>query len=121
MFDTAYYLRQYPDVVEAGLNPLVHYLECGAHEDRKPNPLFDTAYYLSQYPDVAESGLNPLVHYLECGAYEDRKPNPLFDSAYYLNRYADVLEKGRILWFTILSTASMRIEIRILCSIRPII
>ena len=94
LFDTAYYLRQYPDVAEAGMNPLAHYLECGDREDRNPNPLFDTAYYLKHYPDVAEAGWNPLIHYLECGAYEDRNPNPLFDTGYYLRQYPDVAEAG---------------------------
>ena len=42
--------------LNAGSNPLIHYLEYGAHEGRNPNPLFDTAYYLRQYPDVVESG-----------------------------------------------------------------
>ena len=50
LFDTAYYLKQYPDVVESGLNPLVHYIRSGANENRNPSPLFDTAYYLKQYP-----------------------------------------------------------------------
>ena len=94
LFNTAYYLRQYPDVVESGLNPLAHYIECGAHQGRKPNSLFDTAYYLRQYPDVVESGLNPLAHYIECGAHQGRKPNSLFDTAYYLRQYSDVAESG---------------------------
>ena len=60
-------------------NPLAHFLESGAMQGRRPNPLFDTAWYLKQYPDVAESGMNPLEHFLEGGAAKGHKPNPLFD------------------------------------------
>ena len=94
LFDTAYYLRQYPDIVAAGMNPLAHYLQSGAGENRNPNPLFDTAYYMRQYPDVVAAGLNPLVHYIVYGAYQDRNPSPLFDTAYYLRQYPDVADSG---------------------------
>ncbi|WP_253939412.1 glycosyltransferase [Halomonas sp. THAF5a] len=35
-FDGAWYLAHYPDVAEAGLNPLVHFLRHGRHEGRLP-------------------------------------------------------------------------------------
>lgn len=34
-FDSGYYLERYSDVVAAGINPLVHYLEAGKQEGRK--------------------------------------------------------------------------------------
>src|SRR5688572_859494 len=70
LFDSDWYLSQYPDVAEAGVDPFAHYLQSGATEGREPNPLFDSDWYLSQYPDVAEAGVNPLVHYLQFGATE---------------------------------------------------
>ena len=76
------------------MNPLAHYLEHGAYEDRKPNPLFDSLYYRNKYKDVLEPGVNPLVDYLEHGVHEDRNPNPLFDTAYYLKQYPDVVTIG---------------------------
>jgi hypothetical protein len=36
-FDAAYYLRENPDVAEAGFDPLEHYLLYGRHEGRAPN------------------------------------------------------------------------------------
>jgi len=60
-------------------NPLADFLELGALQGRRPNPLFDTAWYLRQYPDAAESGMNPLEHFLEVGASKGYKPNPIFD------------------------------------------
>lgn len=40
-FDSAYYLSQYPDVAEAGFNPLVHYLLHGRNEGRRFHPSFE--------------------------------------------------------------------------------
>ena len=72
------------------INPLVHFIETGAKEGRRPNLLFDTNWYLSTYPDVAASQINPLVHFIETGAKEGRWPNPLFDTNWYLATYPDV-------------------------------
>ncbi len=76
LFDADWYLQTYPDVAQAGLNPLRHYLEHGAAEGRDPSPLFSTRWYLQTYPDVAQAGLNPLRHYLDHGAAEGRLPRP---------------------------------------------
>jgi glycosyltransferase involved in cell wall biosynthesis len=76
LFDTSFYLEQYPDVAANGVNPLHHYVECGVAEGHDPHPLFDTSFYLDQYPDVAASGINPLRHYVEYGAAEGRDPKP---------------------------------------------
>ncbi|WP_013323094.1 hypothetical protein [Gloeothece verrucosa] len=94
LFQTGYYWQQNPEVEKAGIDPLGHYLDYGAAQGRKPNPLFDTAYYLQQNPEVAQSGVNPLAHYYQNGAREGRKPNPLFDTSYYLEQNPDVAESG---------------------------
>ena len=36
--DTSFYVNTNPDVSEAGLNPLTHYIRYGKNEGRKPNP-----------------------------------------------------------------------------------
>lgn len=72
-FDKAWYLSQYPDVEQQGLDPIDHYLRFGAQEGRNPSPDFDTRWYLKTYPDVAESGLNPLVHFIKFGNREERQ------------------------------------------------
>ncbi|MDP1665896.1 MAG: methyltransferase domain-containing protein [Methylobacter sp.] len=94
LFNSAWYLEQNPDVAEAEINPLAHYLSNGAVECRNPNPLFDNCWYLEQNPDVAEAGINPLVHYLSNGAAEVRDPGPLFDSRWYLEQNPDIAEAG---------------------------
>jgi hypothetical protein len=90
LFDADYYLRAYPDVAAAGINPLLHFIVAGAFEGRRPHPLFDTTFYLAKYPDVAAARVNPLGHYLKRGAFEGRQPHPLFDSPYYLERNPEI-------------------------------
>ena len=75
LFDQEYYLKHNPDVAQAGVDPLRHFLRHGGFEGRKPHPDFDTTYYLQNYTDVQESSLNPLLHYLLYGNYEGRLPN----------------------------------------------
>ena len=94
LFDKDWYLRRNPDVAQAGVSPLRHYLRRGALEGRDPNMLFDSDWYLTQYPDVAKAGVNPLVHYLRHGAIEGRDPSPDFDSDWYLKQYQDVAKAG---------------------------
>jgi len=36
--DAEWYLQNYPDVSQTGVDPLLHYVEFGAHEGREPNP-----------------------------------------------------------------------------------
>ena len=87
LFDSLWYLRQNPDVRQARVDPLAHYLQFGAAEGRAPHPLFDAAWYLRQNPDVRDAGLDPLAHYMEFGAAEGRDPHPLFDGAFYCESY----------------------------------
>ncbi|WAC28118.1 glycosyltransferase [Ancylobacter sp. SL191] len=69
-FDKNWYLDNYPDVAEAGANPVEHYIQHGAREGRNPGPHFDTRTYLDCRPDVAAAGLNPLLHFLQYGIIE---------------------------------------------------
>ena len=73
MFDHNLFLERYPTRAQSGINPLEHYLFCGAAEGRDPNALFDSDWYLQQNPDVAESGMNPLAHYFKTDNSHDRK------------------------------------------------
>lgn len=94
LFDPVFYLARYTDVAAAKVNPLAHFVRCGAAEGRCPNPLFDTRYYLRENPDVAAARMNPLEHYIRFGAREGRRPNAHFDSAYYLKENPDVAAAG---------------------------
>jgi predicted O-methyltransferase YrrM/septal ring factor EnvC (AmiA/AmiB activator) len=63
-FDARYYLSRYVDVAEAGLDPLMHYVEHGVLEGRDPNISFNTARYLYEHPHLAEIRMNPLLHFV---------------------------------------------------------
>ena len=62
-FDAAHYLRRYPDVAMAGMDPFEHYMIQGWREDREPHPGFDGGFYRSHYlrgqPEVI-----PLLHFI---------------------------------------------------------
>jgi hypothetical protein len=62
-----WYLKTYPDVAMAGMDPVEHYLQFGWHEGRDPSPDFSTLGYLTLHDDVARAGQNPLIHHLRNG------------------------------------------------------
>lgn len=72
MFDTAWYLEQNPDVKDAGVDALTHYVRFGAGEGRDPSPTFSTVKYLTSNEDIVETGVNPLLHYVKYGLKEGR-------------------------------------------------
>ncbi len=77
LFDRVYYLLHNPDVRQAGVDPLSHFLGQGWQEGRNPSAVFDTRFYLTTYPDVQQAGTNPLLHYLRFGQSERRARNPI--------------------------------------------
>ena len=86
LFDEAYYFETYPDVRDAKMGAIEHYVKFGAGEGRNPSTGFDTNYYLDRYPDVLNASINPLVHYVLHGRAELRQPcaNPLPDPEWRL-------------------------------------
>src|SRR4029077_7079015 len=87
IFDPVYYLSQYPDIGDAGVNPLLHYVMAGWEERRRPNLLFDTEFYLGQ---VGAIDGDPLLDYATTGVFAGGKPPPLFDGEYYWEQNPDV-------------------------------
>lgn len=76
-FDADLYLRENSDVRDAGMHPLLHYVDYGWREGRNPSKLFWTSYYRATYEDVRNFDVNPFFHYLTEGRKEGRKPNPV--------------------------------------------
>jgi GR25 family glycosyltransferase involved in LPS biosynthesis len=72
LFDDKYYLKNYPDVRRADVDPLKHYVTYGWKEGRNPSEKFDTNFYLATYSDIALSKMNPLLHYIKYGQAEGR-------------------------------------------------
>ena len=76
LFDPAYYLLNNPDVRDADIDPLLHFIDYGWKEGRNPSQKFNTRYYLETNLDVKQSGINPLVHYLWHGQKQGREITP---------------------------------------------
>ena len=64
LFDETWYLSNNPDVAQAKVDPLRHYLRHGGFEGRDPSSKFYSDFYLNTYTDVKSAHINPLVHYL---------------------------------------------------------
>jgi len=71
-FDKEYYLKNYPNIESAEIDPLIHYLFFGFKEGKNPSAKFDTNFYLRKNKDVKKAGLNPLIHYILHGRKEGR-------------------------------------------------
>ncbi len=78
LFDETWYLSNNPDVAEAKIDPIRHYLHYGGFEGRDPSLDFSSAFYLDTYADAKKAGINPLVHYLKYGKTEGRITQPRF-------------------------------------------
>lgn len=76
LFDGAWYLRHYHDVVRSGQEPALHFLRHPTRPLRAPGPDFDTARYLDAHPEVRDEDENPLVHYLLTDAGRRGDPYP---------------------------------------------
>lgn len=99
LFDEDFYCLQYPDIRQADINPLWHFVSNGWKEGRNPSEKFNTNYYLSNYPDVRDSELNPFYHYVKFGQKENRLAGMPLDiphsisqkpAGLLLKRYKDV-------------------------------
>jgi glycosyltransferase involved in cell wall biosynthesis len=61
-FDVTQYLAKYPDIAQADVDPVEHYVEYGFREGRNPSALFDTNYYLWSHM-AGKASECPLLHY----------------------------------------------------------
>ena len=117
-FDTKFYLRQYGDVRNSGMNPFVHYLKYGITEHRIPKLLdicqikklklsegnvldyliikefgeFNHDFYIKNYN--LDNFDDPIVHFVEIGVDKGYNPSPDFDTKFYLRQYGDVRNSG---------------------------
>lgn len=95
LFDAAWYLARYPDVAEAGMDPLVHYVTAGAAEGRHPGPGFDVTWYLGEEPEAGLSGTSPILHYLRTGRAMGRTPKAL-DEGQAFDSFLAATRAGRL-------------------------
>jgi hypothetical protein len=59
-FDAAYYMRAYPDVAEARMDPFLHYMHFGYREFRKPSADFNPRLYANRHL-ADDRGANPIA------------------------------------------------------------
>ena len=85
--DSAWYLAQWPDVRNSGMDPCEHFCSYGWKERRNPNRYFDVAFYQEQMPEAERGSVNPLVHYFRKGEKAGLRPVIFFDPVWYRDRY----------------------------------
>jgi hypothetical protein len=73
-FDVNYYLSEYPDVKNAKIDPIKHFVTSGWKEARNPRPDFNTTYYFFKNKYVIPTEVNPFRHFIETGRQEGRSP-----------------------------------------------
>jgi hypothetical protein len=84
LFVPEFYLDKYPDIREAGVDPLDHYVRYGDREGRQPNPAFSPDEYRQMnMPSVAMDRL-ALEHYFREGEPAGCKASAIFDPTAYL-------------------------------------
>ena len=66
-FDRAWYLKQYPDVGEVGMDPLEHYIQSGWKEGRSPSEYFPGALYLFFLPEFQKGQRCSIVDFRQRG------------------------------------------------------
>lgn len=93
LFDETFYRENNPDIAEAGVGGLSHYVVYGDKEGRSPMPFFDPHYY-RQMSVRWTMNLNALLHYSYVGRFRRISPSPWFDVKYYLTQNKDVARAG---------------------------
>lgn len=71
-FSPEFYLAEYQDIKDAGINAFAHYIEYGEKEGRWPNPLFNPKQYLALNPDLEQFDKTLLLHFILFGREEGR-------------------------------------------------
>ncbi len=87
VFDGAWYLARYPDVLGAGLDPLTHLLGSGLTEGRDPGPHVDLSFLSTQLPALGGDGHALLAHLLDEGLADGVRTSPFVDPAWYARHH----------------------------------
>ncbi|WP_166372408.1 glycosyltransferase [Psychromonas sp. SA13A] len=92
LFNTQYYIMNNRDVVEADINPLVHYITNGEEEGRAPCDFVDLEHLKNQIPDSINCTY--LAYFYNNETELGISAHPYFDTEYYLATNNDVAEAG---------------------------
>lgn len=79
LFDARYYVTTYPDVRQADIDPLWHFVKFGWKDGRNPSAEFNTSEYRLATPELSDNSINPLVHWIiSSGDTSQTKPGSSF-------------------------------------------
>ena len=84
LFDPEFYLQHYPDLRDAGIDALDHYVRSGEAEGRVPNPVFQPAEYRDMNMSEADRTRNALEHYVTEGERAGHSASLGFNGRCYL-------------------------------------
>ncbi len=80
-FDSDWYLLENEDLIDSGIDPLMHYVAHGESEGRKPNPFFDPVIYLQKYPELRNFQGTLLAHFIDLGINQGKNSAVVDNSA----------------------------------------
>lgn len=81
-FDQEYYLKEYPDVANSGIDPFTHYMLHGRKENRNPSPNIQALKIKENSPNSSHDGICVAVHHplangdLSLGSGNTSAPSP---------------------------------------------
>jgi glycosyltransferase involved in cell wall biosynthesis len=86
LFDPEFYLQEHPDVRQAGIDPLIHYIQWGEREEYEyqPNPVFHPGVYRRMHLAGEVSGFLALEHYIHQGEQARLRASFAFEPGGYL-------------------------------------
>jgi hypothetical protein len=85
LFDADFYVQTYPDVAEAGVDPLDHYTRFGRAEGRQANPYLVDHWYRERTGIASAS--DAVLDYARRGEALGLPPGPNFDPVWYQDAY----------------------------------
>lgn len=87
LFDEAWYLARYPDVLNSDLDGAQHFLSSGAFEWRNPSPYVDLRFAAEALPASARDGSAIVLHLLESGLSSGVPTSPYVDLDWFGRRH----------------------------------
>jgi len=112
-FSAPFYLKTYPDVAAAKIDPLDHFMDYGWREGRRPQPNFDMEWYADHCPEVLISKINPVLHYLKFGkqrGYTSGPDSEVFEIASQMIAEAALIEPSILLDDKLLQAEQLHIN-----------
>ena len=116
-FSPRYYLKKNRDVMNAGVDPWIHYQKHGWREGRNPSPLFSTEFYVKQTGFIPDVYKDPFTHYLLVGRMQGYRPHPLFSDVEVKNLHVGIVtvafDCSDIAMLTVRGVANAKVDLQV--------